>query len=260
MVKVKNLYGNSQKQLLFHWKIMNGLFFVSLQKVHMARLILTGDGSHTLFIPELNEHYHSTYGALTESLHVFIRSGLDCFEGRSEITVFEAGFGTGLNALLTALGAIHRGMKIRYFALEKYPVDIPLVMQLNYPHLLKESEKDAERIFSSIHEATWDKMIEIDPCFYLKKLEGDLCCFVPDDRYDLIYFDAFAPEKQPEMWTIGDYGTPCVSHESGRDIYYILCKRISETDVESLRPHSGKASRSAGEEGDFKRKKVTSDK
>ncbi len=141
MVKVKNLYGNSQKQLLFHWKIMNGLFFVSLQKVHMARLTLTGDGSHTLFIPELNEHYHSTYGALTESLHVFIRSGLDCFEGRSEITVFEAGFGTGLNALLTALGAIQRGIKIRYFALEKYPLDIPLVMQLNYPHLLKESGK-----------------------------------------------------------------------------------------------------------------------
>jgi tRNA U34 5-methylaminomethyl-2-thiouridine-forming methyltransferase MnmC len=167
----------------------------------MARLILTGDGSHTLFVPELNEHYHSTYGALTESLHVFIRSGLDLFEDRSEISILEAGFGTGLNALLTALGAINRGMKIVYFALEKYPVDIPLVMQLNYPSLLKESHKDADRLFSSIHEASWDEMVEIDPCYHLKKIKGDLCSFIPGDMYDLIYFDAFAPEKQPEVWT-----------------------------------------------------------
>jgi tRNA U34 5-methylaminomethyl-2-thiouridine-forming methyltransferase MnmC len=167
----------------------------------MTQLVLTGDGSHTLFIPELNEHYHSTFGALTESLHVFIRSGLDCFADKSEIAVFETGFGTGLNALLTALGAIRRGMKIRYFAVEKYPVDPRLVKQLNYPHILKESEIDGERIFSSIHEASWEEMIEIDPCFHLKKMKVDLCSFIPDALYDLVYFDAFAPEKQPEMWT-----------------------------------------------------------
>jgi tRNA U34 5-methylaminomethyl-2-thiouridine-forming methyltransferase MnmC len=167
----------------------------------MARLIITRDGSHTLFVPELNEHYHSMYGALTESLHVFIRSGLECFSDHSEITVFETGFGTGLNALLTALGAVRKGMKICYFALEKFPVDPALIKALNYAELLSESEKDAERIFSSIHQASWDKMIEINPFFQLKKIKGDLCSFIPDSRYDLIYFDAFAPEKQPEMWT-----------------------------------------------------------
>ncbi len=81
MVKVKNLYGNSQKPAIVSCEDYDGLFFVSLQKVYMAQLVITGDGSHTLFVPELNEHYHSTHGALTESLHVFIRSGLDCFAG-----------------------------------------------------------------------------------------------------------------------------------------------------------------------------------
>jgi tRNA U34 5-methylaminomethyl-2-thiouridine-forming methyltransferase MnmC len=167
----------------------------------MARIVLTDDGSHTLFIPELNEHYHSTYGALTESLHVFIRSGFDCFTGRKEISIFETGFGTGLNALLTALSAVKLGMKVWYFALEKYPVDPRIVKQLNYPHLLKDTENDAERLFSDVHEADWETMTEIHPFFHLKKMKRDMCSFIPDACYDLIYFDAFAPDKQPEMWT-----------------------------------------------------------
>ena len=167
----------------------------------MARIVLTDDGSHTLFIPELNEHYHSTYGALTESLHVFIRSGLDCFAGRNEISIFETGFGTGLNALLTALSAVKLGMKVWYFALEKYPVDPQIVKQLNYSQLLKNTENDVERLFSAIHEADWERMTEIHPFFHLKKMKGDMCSFIPDAIYDLVYFDAFAPDKQPEMWT-----------------------------------------------------------
>jgi tRNA U34 5-methylaminomethyl-2-thiouridine-forming methyltransferase MnmC len=167
----------------------------------MARLVLTGDGSHTLYIPELNEHYHSTYGALTESLHVFIRSGLEYFAGRGEISVFEAGFGTGLNALLTALKAARTGMKVWYYALEKYPVSPGMVKQLNYPLLLRETEPGAEGMFSAIHEAGWEIMTEIHPDFHIKKMQGDLCGFIPDVIYDLVYFDAFAPDKQPEMWT-----------------------------------------------------------
>jgi tRNA U34 5-methylaminomethyl-2-thiouridine-forming methyltransferase MnmC len=167
----------------------------------MAQLVITGDGSHTLFIPELNEHYHSTFGAMTESVHVFVRNGLDCFAGNSEISIFEAGFGTGLNALLTALRALRMGMKVRYFALEKYPVDPLMVDQLNYPQLLKDTENDAEGLFSAVHHAEWETMTEIHPFFHLKKMKGDLCFFIPGENYDLIYFDAFAPDKQPEMWT-----------------------------------------------------------
>jgi tRNA U34 5-methylaminomethyl-2-thiouridine-forming methyltransferase MnmC len=167
----------------------------------MAQLVITGDGSHTLFIPELNEHYHSTFGALTESLHVFVRSGLDCFAGSSEISIFEAGFGTGLNALLTALYAVRMGMKVWYFAIEKYPVNPLMVAQLNYPHLLKDAENDAKELFSAIHNSDWETMTEIHPFFHLKKMKGDMCFFIPDANYDLVYFDAFAPDKQPEMWT-----------------------------------------------------------
>ncbi len=204
----------------------DGLFFVSLQKVLMAQLVLTGDGSHTLFIPELNEHYHSTFGALTESYHIFIRSGLDSFTNRGEITVFENGFGTGLNALLTALSAIRKGIKIWYFALEKYPVDPGLITQLNYPELLSEKENDAERIFSSIHEASWNEMIEIDPCFHLKKMKGDMCRFIPDSEYDLVYYDAFAPEKQPEMWT-GEIMERLVSAMKPGGIFTTYCVKGS---------------------------------
>jgi tRNA U34 5-methylaminomethyl-2-thiouridine-forming methyltransferase MnmC len=167
----------------------------------MTQLVLTGDGSHTLFIPELKEHYHSTYGALTESIHVFIRNGLDCFGGSGEISIFETGFGTGLNALLTSVNAARMKVKVWYTALEKYPVDPQIVKQLNYPLLLKDSDNDAERLFAAIHEAGWERMTEIHPLFHLKKIKGDLCTYIPDASFDLVYFDAFAPDKQPEMWT-----------------------------------------------------------
>jgi tRNA U34 5-methylaminomethyl-2-thiouridine-forming methyltransferase MnmC len=167
----------------------------------MAQLVITGDGSHTLFIPELNEHYHSTFGALTESVHVFIRSGMDYFAGSKEISIFETGFGTGLNALLTALNAKKMGLKVRYFALEKYPVDQLVWHQLNYPHLLKDDENDVEGLFYAIHDCDWEIMTEIHPLFHLKKINGDMCSFIPEAGYNLVYFDAFAPDKQPEMWT-----------------------------------------------------------
>jgi tRNA U34 5-methylaminomethyl-2-thiouridine-forming methyltransferase MnmC len=192
----------------------------------MARIVLTDDGSHTLFIPELNENYHSTYGALTESLHVFIRSGLDCFAGRKEISIFETGFGTGLNALLTALNAVKLGMKVWYFAIEMYPVDPHIVNQLNYARLLKDTENDAERLFSAIHGADWERMTEIHPFFHLKKMKGDMCSFIPDAFYDLVYFDAFAPDKQPEIWT-GDIMHRLVSAMKPDGIFTTYCVKGS---------------------------------
>ena len=192
----------------------------------MIQLVLTGDGSHTLYIPELNEHYHSTYGALTESLHVFIRSGLDCFAGSREISIFETGFGTGLNALLTALSVMRSGMKVWYFAVEKYPVDPEIVKQLNYPHLLKDAEIDAEALFNAIHEADWETTTEIHPCFHLKKMKGDMCSFVPDGSYDLVYFDAFAPDKQPEIWT-GEIMQRLVSSMKPGGIFTTYCVKGS---------------------------------
>ena len=95
------------------------------------------------------------------------------------------------------------GLKVRYFAVEKYPLDQQIWKRLNYPQLLKDDEHDAEGMFSAIHECEWEVMTEINPFFQLKKIQGDMCGFMPDETYDLVYFDAFAPEKQPEMWTAG---------------------------------------------------------
>lgn len=156
-------------------------------------LQLTADGSHTLFLPELDEHYHSVHGAVQESTHVFIDAGLRQL-GKLAIRVFEVGFGTGLNAYLTLLDTMNRdGVEIAYYAVEKYPLDAELVGRLNYG-------RDFPDLFLRLHEAGWDSMQKITDRFSLHKIRGDSnTCEIPED-VDLIYFDAFAPDKQPEMW------------------------------------------------------------
>jgi len=165
------------------------------------QLVVTGDGSHTLFLPRLHEHYHSVNGAITESVHVYIRNGLDLLVNKDNISVFEMGFGTGLNALLTAMAAIERGLNITYHTLEKFPVDPEMAGRLNYADILSRHDRQPYILFSSIHQAPWNTMTLIHPWFYLHKIEGDLQDFAPDFSYDLIYFDAFSPGKQPDLWT-----------------------------------------------------------
>lgn len=165
---------------------------------HRERLIITtADGSHSLFVPSLEEHYHSTFGAIQESMHVFIANGLlKC--NKKEPVVLEIGFGTGLNVLLTLL---NRGeKKISYYSIEKYPLTEDEYSELNYPGLLRGCPPD---LFMKIHRCKWDSPAEITSGFTLTKLHSDLTLI---DRNllpvaDLVYFDAFAPAKQPEMWT-----------------------------------------------------------
>jgi tRNA U34 5-methylaminomethyl-2-thiouridine-forming methyltransferase MnmC len=164
------------------------------------KLVLTGDGSHTLFVPDLHEHYHSTFGAVTESMHVFIKAGLHASGPADPLTVLEIGFGTGLNALLACLDTLDSHKNILYYSLEKHPVDAGLIAQLNYP-ILTGSASDTRQIFQAIHAAPWDATASILDRFRLHKIHGDLTLFIPDFMCDLIFFDAFAPDKQPEMWT-----------------------------------------------------------
>ena len=176
------------------------MFLLSLLKTSRMNLVTTGDGSHTLFIPGLNEHYHSTFGAITESVHVFIRAGLELLAERQEISVLEVGFGTGLNALLTCMFAVNHRIKVIYHALEKFPVDAGLAKKLNYASLLSPA-LDAKNLFADIHGASWNTISILHSCFHLHKIHDDLLTFQPGFHYDLIFFDAFAPDKQPEMWT-----------------------------------------------------------
>lgn len=162
------------------------------------RHILTLDGSSTLYNPEYDQPYHSTHGAIQESLHVFIKYGLAAFPpSHTKLAIFEMGFGTGLNALLTWQHA--KGRSIRYTGIELLPLSPEQVEELNYPQLLGNAE--AEQVFRRIHEAPWGIETEISPTFSLEKIQGRLQDFSPGSRYDLVYFDAFAPNAQPELWT-----------------------------------------------------------
>lgn len=163
----------------------------------MITLEPTADGSNTLFVPELDEHYHSVKGALTESQHIFIQMGLNHSQAESP-HVLEIGFGTGLNAFLTLLEAEKQQRKVCFTSIERYPLKEDIVRKLGYPEIIapEKSEK-----FYALHTAPWNQSVEISPCFTLHKIEGDFTHFDFQSHYDVVYFDAFAPEKQPEMWS-----------------------------------------------------------
>lgn len=166
-----------------------------------TELIITDDGSHSLFVPHLNEHYHSTHGAIQEARHVFIQMGLYANQ-LNHVNVLEIGFGTGLNAYLTLIESIKANISVYYTALELYPLDISQAEQLNYAQ--HAANKKTEEFFMMLHKAPWSKPTEITDNFVLHKIEDDFSKdnnITLDARFDVIYFDAFAPEKQPEMWT-----------------------------------------------------------
>lgn len=171
----------------------------------MKRIIeKTEDGSATLFVPELNEHYHSTKGARTESQHIFIDMGLKASSAASP-RILEIGFGTGLNAWLTLVEAERSGRDIHYTGLELYPLDWEIVEQLSY--ISSEEQltvngglQSAIDLFKLIHTSPWEQDVPITPHFTLKKIQADVNKW-NNGTPDVIYFDAFAPEKQPEMWS-----------------------------------------------------------
>jgi tRNA U34 5-methylaminomethyl-2-thiouridine-forming methyltransferase MnmC len=167
-------------------------------------LRLCEDGSHTLYSEKAGECYHSIHGALNESLHIFIDAGFkEIFkkhriDQKSSVRILEIGFGTGLNALLTGLEAIQGNILVDYTGLEPFPVPEAVLKQLNYCILLSEK---SDQLFSSIHECDWETTHKINLLFdFTKKQLGFMEVKLPDNYYDLIYFDAFSPEAQPELW------------------------------------------------------------
>lgn len=164
-------------------------------------IITTGDGSHSLLNRELNETYHSVHGALRESLHVFIKHGLSFFHDKydsKDIAVFEVGFGTGLNALLTAEEAATGGFTVHYTSIEAYPLEEAVWADLNYAPEPAQKER-----FARLHRSAWQEWVEALPRFHLKKLNTTLqTVALQAATFDIIYFDAFAPSKQPDMWTL----------------------------------------------------------
>ena len=165
-----------------------------------SSLVITGDGSTSVFIPELDEHYHSIHGALQESIHVFIDAGLKFkIKQTTSIDILEIGFGTGLNTLLTSIIAEENKSTVNYTAIEKYPLSNVLISKLNYCSLI-ETNSCFEQ-FNLIHSCDWETDIVISNYFKLKKCQSDIRDVVFEQQFDIIYFDAFAPSAQPELWT-----------------------------------------------------------
>lgn len=160
----------------------------------MNEVEITADGSATIYVPHLDEHYHSVKGALTESLHIFRNCAFLYHSPSSQpLRVLEIGFGTGLNAVVTAM-ATTKDRKAHYISLELYPVEAQLIEKLNYGDMVDND------LLMALHQAQWNAPQVISPTFTLEKLQCDFTqCSLPTD-IDVVYFDAFAPEKQPEMW------------------------------------------------------------
>lgn len=173
----------------------------------LRTIIKTADGSHSLFVEELNEHYHSINGAIQESKHVFIDAGLKPFisgstnsyiEGTAPLAVLEIGLGTGLNALLTYIETHQSKIIIHYTAIEAFPVSADLIDQLNYVELLE--AQNLQPVYATIHAAEWGRPFALSNQFTILKIKNTLQDAVLGNSYHLIYFDAFGPGVQPEMW------------------------------------------------------------
>lgn len=160
------------------------------------KVILTEDGSSTLYVSDIDECYHSTHGAVQESEHIFIKAALE-HHASKRLSVLEVGFGTGLNALLTFRASQKYGLHVTYTGIEKYPLTLDEAKQLNYARTDQERE-----VLRCMHAAPFSVSEQLSSCFYFSKLCTDfLDISLPFEAYDIVYMDAFSPEKQPELWT-----------------------------------------------------------
>ena len=171
--------------------------------MNSVKIIQTKDGSHSLLNEVLNETYHSTHGAIQESAYVFIKNGLDFCVNQNKtqnINIFEVGFGTGLNAFLALKFATENKIKVNYHSIEAFPIDQQILDQLNYSDLIPFS--DGKNLFEEIHKSSWGENIKISEFFSLTKIKQSIQEIILTEFFHLVFFDAFAPAKQPEMWEL----------------------------------------------------------
>ncbi len=165
-----------------------------------SRIFETQDGSHSILSDRFGASYHSRYGAMRESRHVFIEAGLfPQMQKKQGLDILEVGFGTGLNALLTLRESAQRDFSIRYTALEAYPIDTELAAFLNY-HRWMEDFPEAQGLFLQLHACPWEERQQILPGFSFLKHNMKFEAFRASGAFDLVFFDPFSPETQPELW------------------------------------------------------------
>ena len=162
-------------------------------------IIVTKDGSTTIYFPDINETYHSKFGAILESNHVFIDMGLKLFSDKAEVSILELGFGTGLNALLTIIESAKNKQNILYTGVDAYPVALTEILQLNFVSEL--NDQVDQKLFDKMHNSNWGEQIKLTDHFYLTKKEQFFQQIDDQNAFDLIYFDAFGYRIEPELWS-----------------------------------------------------------
>lgn len=167
-----------------------------------VKIITTEDGSHSLYVPEFRESYHSSRGAYSESIHVFMLYGLEAWAARHPghypVRIFEVGFGTGLNAWLSLVWAEQNEVPVLYHTLDPFPLEEDIYKQLNYSEM-DDAIWHFRPYFQKIHRMPWDHGEAVTPFFNMKK---DKALLQEGELYpaDVVFFDAFSPKKQPELW------------------------------------------------------------
>lgn len=161
------------------------------------KIITTGDGSKTIYLPHLDETYHSSHGAVQEAIHVFIKHGIQLLE-QDEIRVFEMGFGTGLNALLSYIESEKSNKKIHYSGIEAYPVNFDIAIQMDYCSLVG---REHQSKFEQLHKVDWDCENQLSGQFSFEKIHAKIEDYVPSkEQFDIVFYDAFGPRAQSAMW------------------------------------------------------------
>ena len=164
------------------------------------QFIKTADGSTSIYLEGMDDYYHSKYGAIAESNHIFIKNGLLSRDLTKEINVLEVGMGTGLNVLTTMKASNEYGLKIHYDAIEAYPIKMEELSSINFAEILKIEDS----LLRNIHDSPWETKVQLQPHFNLTKYQAKLQdAKLELNQCDVVYFDAFSPDKQEEMWSEG---------------------------------------------------------
>ncbi len=192
---------------------------------------VTDDGSHTIYNKLIRESYHSSFGAIQESMHIFINAGLNQFREKTleKINIFEVGVGTGLNVILTYLWSLENKIGVDYFGIEPFPISVNLLDKLNYP------EKTG--VNSKILEMTQDftgKAVPFSDIFnYKGESTGIQDVILKREYYDLVFFDAFSPEVQPELWNTDIFQSLYKSLVAGGILTTYSCKGIVKRSLKA---------------------------
>lgn len=162
-------------------------------------IIETSDGSNSISSKKYNASYHSLHGAIEESMHIFISAGIyyKFRQGLKKLKIFEMGFGSGLNAFLSVVAAQKHEIEIEYHSIELHPLKAEIYKSLNFHTFIPDAKYSQ---LMQLHECPWEETCAINDHFSIKKIHGDLHSVELNDHYDLIYYDAFAPSSQPQLW------------------------------------------------------------